>query len=85
MLECFLLLGKVGAVWAPLIAIPAMVAGAVAAICLIFSGIKGMITRWDRLRRRTARAAGPGAWRHSKVAHGSSVLGGLTVLPPPLP
>ncbi len=85
MLECFLLLGKVGAAWAPMIAIPAVIAGGVASMWLILSGIKGIITRWDRPTRRTARAASPGAWRRSKLAHGRGVLGGLTALPPPLP
>ena len=85
MLECFLLLGKVGAAWAPLIAIPAMVAGSVAAMYLIFSGIKGIIIRWGRPKPRAARAASPGAWRRSKAAHGRSMLRGLTSLPPPLP
>jgi hypothetical protein len=84
MLECFLVLGKVGAGWAPMIAIPAVIAGGVASMWLILSGIKGIITRWDR-PTRAVRASSPGAWRRSKSAHGSSVLGGLTALPPPLP
>jgi len=41
MLECFLLVGKVGGTWAPLIAIPAVIAGGVASMWLILSGIKG--------------------------------------------
>jgi hypothetical protein len=85
MLECFLLLGKVGAAWAPLIAIPAMVAGSVAAMYLIFSGIKGIITQGGRPKHRAVRAASPGAWRRSKAAHGRGMLGELTALPPPLP
>jgi hypothetical protein len=44
MLECFLLVGKVGGTWAPLIAIPAVIAGGVASMWLILSGIKGIIT-----------------------------------------
>jgi hypothetical protein len=84
-LECFLLLGKVGAAWAPMIAIPAVIGGGVASMWLILSGIKGIIIRWGRPNRRAVRAASPGAWRRSKEAHGGTVLGELTALPPPLP
>ena len=45
MVECFLLLRQADARWIPLVAIPAVLAGGVAAICLILSGIKGIIDR----------------------------------------
>jgi hypothetical protein len=47
MLECFLLLRQSGARWIPLFAVPAVLAGGVAAISLMLSGIKGIITEWD--------------------------------------
>ncbi len=59
MLECFLLVGKVGAAWAPLIAIPAVIAGSVASLWLILSGIKGIIAESIHPRRTVARAASP--------------------------
>ena len=46
MLECFLLLGKFSSAGPPLIAILSVLAGSVAAICLIFSGIKGIISEF---------------------------------------
>ena len=57
MMECFLLLGKVGAMWAPLIAIPGVIVGGVASLWLILSGIKGIITELSHPKRRVARAA----------------------------
>jgi hypothetical protein len=60
MLECFLLVGKVGTTWAPLIAIPAVIAGGVASIWLILSGIKGIIALSIHAKRNVARPANPG-------------------------
>jgi hypothetical protein len=51
MLECFLLLRQAGPKWAPLIAIPAVLAGGLAAICMMLSGIKGIVTAWYRPKR----------------------------------
>jgi hypothetical protein len=59
MLECFLLAGKIGATWAPLIAIPVLIAGGVASLWLILSGIKGIITASIHPKRKVARAASP--------------------------
>ena len=59
MLECFLLLRQSGAKWVPLFAIPAVLAGGLASICLMLSGIKGIITEWCRPKRRVARPANP--------------------------
>jgi len=52
MLECFMLLRVGGAVWAPLIAIPAVIAGWVAAILLAVSGVKGLINPGRRRKPR---------------------------------
>jgi len=60
MLECFLLFGKVEAARAPLIAIPAVIAGGVASLWLILSGIKGIITESIQPKSRVTRAANPG-------------------------
>ena len=60
MLECFLVVGKVEATWAPLIAIPAVIAGFVVSLWLILSGIKGSIAALIRPKRQVARAASPG-------------------------
>ena len=57
MLECFLLLRQSGARWIPLFAVPAVLAGGVAAISLMLSGIKGIITEWYRPKRRAGRAS----------------------------
>jgi len=59
MFECFLLLGNVGATWAPLIAIPAVITAGTASMWLILSGIKGIITRGPPPRRGVARAWNP--------------------------
>jgi hypothetical protein len=59
MVECFLLLRQADARWIPLVAIPAVLAGGVAAICLILSGIKGIMTEWNRPKRRVVRPASP--------------------------
>jgi hypothetical protein len=59
MLECFLLLRQSGPKWIPLLAIPAVLAGGLASICLMLSGIEGIITEWYRPKRRVARAASP--------------------------
>jgi hypothetical protein len=55
MLECFLLL-RSGARWVPLFAVPAVLAGGVAAISLMLSGIKGIITEGYSPKRRVGRA-----------------------------
>jgi hypothetical protein len=57
MLECFLLLRHAGAKWAPIVAIPGVVAGMVASACLILSGIKGIIAGPRRAKPRINRAA----------------------------
>ena len=59
MLECLLLLRRDGPSWIPLIAIPAVIAGGVASIRLMLSGIKGIVTEWSRPKRRVVRAASP--------------------------
>jgi hypothetical protein len=59
MLECFLLLRQSGAKWIPVLAIPAVLAGGLASICLMLSGIEGIITEWCRPKHRLARAANP--------------------------
>ena len=59
MVECFLLLRQADARWIPLVAIPAVLAGGVAAMCLILSGIKGIMTEWYRPKRRDVRPASP--------------------------
>jgi hypothetical protein len=43
MFECLLLVHRAGAMWVPLVAIPGGIAGCVAAIWLMLSGIKGII------------------------------------------
>jgi len=43
MFECLLLVHRAGATWVPLVAIPGGIAGWVAAIWLMLSGIKGII------------------------------------------
>ena len=58
MLECFLLLRQ-SAKWPALVAIPAVLAGGVASICLMLSGIKGLITEGSRPKRRVQRAVSP--------------------------
>jgi hypothetical protein len=59
MFECFLLLHQAGAKWFALFAIPAVLAVGLASICLMLSGIKGIITEWYRPKRRVARAGSP--------------------------
>lgn len=59
MVDCFLLLLQKGAKWIPFVAIPMVIAGGVASICLMLSGIKGIITEHRRPKRRPARAASP--------------------------
>ncbi len=51
MMECFLLLRQSGPRWMPLVAIPGVIAGGVASICLMLFGIKGIITE-SRTKRR---------------------------------
>jgi hypothetical protein len=58
MLECLLLLRRGGAAWIPLIAIPAVIAGGVASMRLMVSGIKGIISG-SRPKRKVVRAASP--------------------------
>jgi hypothetical protein len=48
MLECFLLLRQSGARWIPLLAIPAVLTVSLASICLMLSGIKGIITEFGK-------------------------------------
>jgi hypothetical protein len=60
MFECFLLVGKVGATWVPLLAIPTVITGGLASIWLILSGIKGIIAQSIHPRREVARPANPG-------------------------
>ena len=43
MVECFLLLRHAGDKWVPLLAIPGVIAGLAASICLIISGLKGIL------------------------------------------
>jgi hypothetical protein len=53
MVECFLLLGHgAGAMWIPLIAIPAVIAGVAASIRLILSGLWGIVAPRRRSRSR---------------------------------
>jgi hypothetical protein len=52
MLECVLLLHQASAKWFPLIAIPVVMAGVVASMCLILSGIKGIISERIRPKRK---------------------------------
>jgi len=52
MLECFLLLRQAGAKWFGLFAVPAVIAGVVASIGLIVSGIKGLIAEGSRATLR---------------------------------
>jgi hypothetical protein len=59
MLACFLLLLQRGGKWIPLIAIPAVFAGGVASLCLILSGIRGVIKESFRPKRRVGRVARP--------------------------
>jgi hypothetical protein len=59
MLECFLLLRHAGAMWAPIIAIPGVVASIGAAICLILSGVKGIIVHPRQSQPTINRAASP--------------------------
>jgi hypothetical protein len=58
MLECLLLLRQSGGRWVPLVAIPGVIAGGVASICLMLSGIKGIIAA-SHPKRRIARAGKP--------------------------
>jgi len=60
MLEWFELLRQGDAPWAPLITIPAVIAGGVASLWLIVSGIKGIITGRSQPKSRVVRAASPG-------------------------
>jgi hypothetical protein len=90
MLECFLLVHRAGAIWVPLVAIPAVIAGWVATFSLMLSGIKGII-----LARASKRNAGPAAspGRHVKWigtrpqnTEQEHALGRILIaLPPPLP
>jgi hypothetical protein len=59
MLDCFLLLLQRGAKWIPLFVVPVVIAGGVASICLIVSGIKGVIAESLHPKRRVGRAARP--------------------------
>lgn len=59
MLECFLLIGRVGSTWGPLIAIPVVIAGSLAALCLTVLGSKGLILNSIQARRRSGHGANP--------------------------
>jgi hypothetical protein len=59
MLEWFELLRQGDARWAPLIAIPAVIAGGVASLWLIVSGIKGIIAASIHPKPRIAPIASP--------------------------
>ena len=59
MLDCFLLLLQRGAKWTPLILIPILTAAGVASICLIVSGIRGIIAESLHPKRRVGRARRP--------------------------
>lgn len=90
MLECFLLVHRAGGTWVPLVAIPSLIAGWVAAFRLMRSGIKGII-----LARASKRNAGPAAsprpdvkWiatRPQTTEQDRSRRRILIALPPPLP
>jgi len=58
-LECFLLLRHTGAKWVPILAIPGVIAGMGASVCLILSGIKGIIGNPRQSKPRTNQAASP--------------------------
>ena len=59
MLVCFLLLHQAAEKWFLLAAIPALIAGGVAAMCLILSGIKGIIEESFSPKCRVEPAARP--------------------------
>jgi hypothetical protein len=59
MLDCFLVLLQRGAKWTPLILIPILIAGGVASICLIVSGIRGIIAESLHPKRRVGRVRRP--------------------------
>jgi len=59
MLDCFLLLHQAVAKWFPLVAIPAVIAGGLVSICLIVSGIKGILTCSFRPKRKVGHAVHP--------------------------
>jgi hypothetical protein len=82
MFECFLLLLQKGAKWIPLVAIPAVLAGIVASICLMLSAIKRIISEWYRPKRRVRPASrerivqwmAPSGHRRQKGAGSSETL-----------
>ena len=91
MFECLLLMHRAGARWVPLVAIPGGIAGWVAAICLMLSGIKGIIAARGA-NGNTDLVANPARdvkWittQPQPTAQGrSSRRQILIVLPPPLP
>ncbi len=57
MVECFLLLRHTGEKWVPLLAIPGVIAGLAASICLIISGLKGCLAGPNRPRSKISRTA----------------------------
>jgi len=59
MVQCFLLLWHADAKWIPFVAIPAVLAGGMAAVCLMVSGIKGILTEWCRPKRKLVRPVSP--------------------------
>ena len=91
MFECLLLVHRAGATWVPLVAIPGGIAGCVAAIWLMLSGIKGIIAARG-LKGNTDLVDSPGRnlkWigtQPQPTAQGrSSGRQVLIALPPPLP
>ena len=59
MLDCLLLLLQRSAKWTLLILIPILIASGMASICLIVSGIRGIIAESLHPKRRVGRARRP--------------------------
>ena len=59
MFECFLLLRHAGDKWIAFIAIPAVIAGLAASICLMITGLKGCLAGSIRHTPRFPRTAPP--------------------------
>ena len=57
MSACLLVLLRIGAKWVPLVAVPGVLAGMVASVCLIVSGIKGVAIGPSHLKRRRPASA----------------------------
>ena len=69
MLECFLLLRHAsGGKWVPLFAIPLVIAGGVASVSLMLSGLKGLLAARHPSDHPPRRSDGPkvsGLWPHA--------------------